>query len=373
VPAARYAPAAVAFYRTPSEAEARVVASRPAERPRRKAFTRRRDQLTPVVRHLVQGSFLLLNFWIGFRFYAFVRYYETAGGAAFAPRPAGVEGWLPIAGLMNLKYFLATGLVPELHPAGFFLIAAFLGMSFAFRKAFCSWLCPVGTISEWLWQGGSAMLGRNLALPRWLDVPLRGLKYLLLGFFAWAILRMSAADVVAFLESPYGVIADVKMLNFFRHLGTTGAAVIAVLVVLSILVKNAWCRYLCPYGALLGLAALASPTRIRRNPDACIDCAKCAKACPARLPVDRLLSVKSAECTGCLDCVAACPAAGALDLSAGRRWRLSAATVAVGLLVLFLGVVGYAKVTGRWDTAVPPATYFELIPRAGQFGHPPVQ
>jgi len=369
VPAARYASAEVTFYRSPSDAGPRQAVARAPK----KAFTRRRDRLTPRIRRGVQWSFLLLNLWIGVQFYLFVRYYETAGQAAYASRPAGVEGWLPIAGLMNLKYFVATGQVPQLHPAGFFLLAAFIAVSFAFRKAFCSWLCPIGTISEWLWQGGTALFGRNLAPPWWLDLPLRGPKYLLLAFFAWAIARMSATDIVAFLQSPYGVIADVKMLDFFRHLGTTGAGVIAVLVVLSILVKNAWCRYLCPYGALMGMVALLSPTRIRRNADACIDCAKCAKACPSRLPVDRLLSVSSAECTGCLDCVAACPAAGALDLSSGRGWRLSATAVAVGIVVLFGGLVGYAKLSGRWDTEIHPAVYFELVPKASELGHPPVQ
>jgi polyferredoxin len=266
---------------------------------------------------------------------------------------------------------LTTGLVPDVHPAGLFLLVAFVAMSFAFRKAFCSWLCPVGTVSEWLWQGGREVFGRNLALPRWLDLPLRGLKYLLLSFFAWAIAQMSVGDISAFLHSPYGLIADVKMLNFFRHMGTTAAAVLAVLVVLSVFVKNAWCRLLCPYGALLGLVSLASPVRIRRDADACIDCAKCAKACPSLLPVDRLASVKSAEGTGCLECVAACPAAGVLGLSLFRHRRVHALAVAVGVVTLFLGVVGYAKVTGRWQAKTDEARYFELIPRASEFGHPP--
>ena len=61
------------------------------------------------------------------------------------------------------------------------------------------------------------------------------------------------------MKSPYGLVADVKMLNFFRDLGTVGAAVILGLVVLSVFVKNAWCRYLCPYGALLGLGRPAEP------------------------------------------------------------------------------------------------------------------
>ena len=367
-----YSTVPLSFHRNASSVERRP-SSVEVQQPRpKKRFTRRRADRSQLMRHGVQAAFLLLNLWIGVRFYLFVRYYETGGHGVAIPRPPGVEGWLPIAGLMNLKYLLATGLVPDVHPAGLFLLIAFVGMSFAFRKAFCSWLCPIGTISEWLWQGGREMFGRNLALPIWLDVALRSLKYLLLAFFAWAIAHMSAPDIAAFLQSPYGVIADVKMLNFFRDMGTTAAVVIAALMALSVLVKNAWCRFLCPYGALLGLVSLLSPVRIRRNADACIDCAKCAKACPSRLPVDRLASVRSAECTGCLECVAVCPAAGALDLSLSRRRRVPALAVAIGVAVLFLGLVGYAKSTGHWQTKTDEAIYFELIPKASEFGHPPV-
>ena len=52
--------------------------------------------------------------------------------------PAGAEGWLPIEGLMQLKYFLITGKVPHVHAAGFFLFTSFLVISFVFRKAFCA-------------------------------------------------------------------------------------------------------------------------------------------------------------------------------------------------------------------------------------------
>ena len=67
---------------------------------------------------------------------------------------------------------------------------------------------------------------------------------------------------------------------------------LALLVLASVFVQNFWCRYLCPYGALMGLAALASPLRIRREASLCIDCAKCAKACPSALPVDRLVAIR---------------------------------------------------------------------------------
>src|SRR5581483_6435449 len=71
-----------------------------------------------------QLSFLALNAWIGLQFYFFVRHYETGATAAAPSRPPGVEGWLPIASLMNLKVLLATGELPRVHPAGVFLLIA---------------------------------------------------------------------------------------------------------------------------------------------------------------------------------------------------------------------------------------------------------
>jgi polyferredoxin len=160
------------------------------------------------------------------------------------------------------------------------------------------------------------------------------------------------------------------MLNFFRFLGLAGWIVIAALAAASLFIQNFWCRYLCPYGALMGLAGLASPLRIRRDRDWCIDCARCAKACPSQLPVDRLVSIRSAECTGCLECVAACPAAGALFLSAPRRKRVPAWAVAGGVAFLFLGGCGWARWTRHWQTQLPTQVYMHLVPRANEFSHP---
>ena len=339
--------------------------------PAKKKLVRRTDRdISQQLRLGVQVAFLALNVWIGVQFYFWVRHFESGGATAAVSRPAGVEGWLPIAALMNLKAWIVTGIVPELHPAGMFLLVAFLGISLLLKKAFCSWLCPIGTISEWLWKLGQKVAGRNLALPRWLDLPLRGLKYLLLAFFAWAVVRMSADDIASFLRSPYGLVADVKMMNFFRFMGTTALIVMAALVVLSVAIQNFWCRYLCPYGALLGIPSLFSPARIRRDADACIDCAKCAKVCPARLPVDVKPQIRSAECALCMACVAVCPAKGALEVKVSRRRALPAWAVAAAIAVIFFGIVGAARVTGHWDTNLPDAVYEYLIPRVSATAHP---
>ena len=345
-----------------------------AKSPPKKLVRRVEPDRSQALRHSFQFAFLLLNLYLGVTFYFWVRQFETTRFRTSLTRPAGVEGWLPIAGMMNFKYWLVTGRVPAMHPAAMFLLIAFVSIALLFRKGFCSWLCPVGTVSEYLWRAGRKLFRRNFRLPGWLDIPLRGLKYLLLGFFLWAVSSLSAHAIEGFMRSPYGVIADVKMLDFFRYIGGTGVLVLGILIAASVLVENFWCRYLCPYGALLGLASLLSPLRIRREASACIDCQKCARACPSALPVDRLVTIQSAECTGCLECVAVCPAQGALQLSTlrvGRRPRtVPPWAMALGIAALFLGIAGYAKASGCWETHVPGDVYRQLVPNADQASHP---
>jgi polyferredoxin len=338
---------------------------------KKKSYQRRlgldRSQL---VRRWVQFGFFALNLWVGVQFYLFVRHYEVAGAPAYS-RPPGVEGWLPIAGLMNTKYFLLTGEVPRVHPAAMWLLLSFLAMSIIFRKSFCGWLCPVGTLSEYLWKAGRDIFRRNFRLPRWLDIGLRSLKYVLLGLFAYAVISMPPPALRQFLESPYGLVADVKMLNFFRYMGTAAAVVVGLLMIGSVLVQNFWCRYLCPYGALMGLASLFSPLRIRRQVETCIDCGKCAKACPSRLPVDQLVQIRSAECLGCLECVAVCPVEDTLHMTLVPAKRVVPAwAMAAGVVVIFVGVVSVARLTGHWHTPVADWMYQELVPRAREFSHP---
>lgn len=357
-----------------------------ASNPEKKRLVRRlQPDRSQQIRHAVQAAFVLLNAWLGIQFYLWVRYFERGGTGWAVPRPAGVEGWLPIAGLMNLKYFLSTGRVPTVHPAAMWLFGAFLLMSVLLKKAFCSWLCPVGTFSEVLAALGRKVLipfgGRNLHLPKAVDIPLRGLKYLLLAFFVAIIGGMSAEALLGFMNTPYGLMADVKMLNFFRDIGPTAAIVIVVLVALSVFIQNFWCRYACPYGALLGLASLLSPVKIRRDMNTCIDCGKCARACPSQLPVDKLIQIRSVECNACMVCVAACSAQDALQLALPPRkaevqeprwYRRKVGPVAMTILLayIFFGIVLYARVTNHWRADLANEVYQQLVPRVNQLSHP---
>jgi polyferredoxin len=368
------------------------VAAIPAEKVEKKPKKRFIRRLLPdhsqKVRRTVQGLFLGLNAWIAIEFVMWVSFFESQGRTRFIERPAGVDGWLPIAGLMNLKYFLVTRQAPEIHPSAMVLAAAFLLSSLLLKKAFCSWLCPVGTISEYLWKLGRRLFRRNLTIPRWLDLPLRSLKYLLMAFFLFIVLSMSAEALNDFMLSPFGIVADVKMLNFFRNIGIIGVAVLASLVLLSVVIQNFWCRFLCPYGALMGIVSTLSPVRIRRDVEACIDCGKCNKACPASLPVDQLIQIRSLECTSCMECVAVCPSENALQLSlpprelpeacsttiiaSGTRWRNRAMpprAIAAVLALIFFGLIGIARATGHWQTNIPQDIYRQMVPHADEYEH----
>jgi polyferredoxin len=342
--------------------------------PRKKRNTPALKEHSQAMRRTIQFVFLLLNLWIGVQFYLFVRYYESGGQSLRVDRPAGVEGWLPIASLMNLKVLLHTGRLPAVHPAGTLLLITFLAASLIVRKSFCGWLCPVGTVSEYLWRAGCKLFRRNFRLPRAVDIPLRGIKYTLFCLFGYVIVSMPVPAIRAFLESPYGMVDDVKMLNLFRNLAVMGGTSLVILALGSIVVQNFWCRYFCPYGALMGLVALMSPLRIRRDTKLCIDCAKCAKACPSALPVDRLVTIRSAECISCMQCVASCPAEGALSLSAlsamARPRRVPAWAVAAAVATLFLGIYAFGIYSGHWNTPLSDQVYFRLVPHANEFGHP---
>ena len=340
------------------------------------------------VRHTVQGLFLGLNAWIAVEFVMWVRFFESHGRTPFVERPAGVDGWLPIAGLMNLKYFLTTRQAPEIHPSAMVLAAIFLLSSVFIKKVFCSWLCPVGTVSEYLWKLGRKLFHASLTIPRWLDLPLRSLKYLLMGFFLLLVLSMSTEALDNFMLTPFGIVADVKMLNFFRNLGLIGVAVLASLMLLSVVIQNFWCRFLCPYGALMGIVATLSPVGIRRDTTACIDCGKCAKACPSHLPVDQLIQIRSLECTSCMECVAVCPADHALQLAFAprelatdskittspsiTRWRsrvLQPRTIVIALSLIFFGLIGIARATGHWQTNISRDLYQQMVPNADEYEH----
>jgi len=342
----------------------------PARKVKRKVV-RNREKPTQRYRHIIQGAFVLLSVAIGVRFFLFMRFLESNGAVRFVSRPPGVDGYLPISSMMSLYYYLKTGIVHAAHPAGLFIFLAIVMISLVVGKAFCSWMCPIGTLSEYLGAFGEKLFGR-IRVPAWLDYPFRSVKYLLLGFFVYSIFfLMSDAAIKVFLNSPYNQVADIKLYHFFAHLSRTGFIVLSVLFLGSVFIRNLWCRYLCPYGAMLGIVGLFSPNKIQRRADTCIDCAKCAKVCPSFIKVDKVKTVWSDECSSCLICVDVCPVADTLEVkSLLNKKKLPKKNIAIAIVALFMAITGLGMVTGHWQNDISRQDYLYHIEHLDSYGHP---
>lgn len=318
------------------------------------------------LRIMIQWGFLFFSLYLGLIFYRFVAFYRSGTGSqAAVARPDGIEAFLPISALLSLKDWLVNGSINPIHPAALVIFLSVIAVSFFLKRSFCSWICPVGTASEVLWKSGFSLLKRNFRPPRWLDLLLRGIKFLLLFFFLYSILYVMAPEqVTAFIYSDYNKIADVRLMDFFLNLNLVPLLVIMFLLLLSVVLRNPFCRFLCPYGALLGLVSVLSPVKATREKQACVSCGVCNQVCPSYIPVMSQERVFSEECIGCLRCVSHCRAEGALAMKlTGRTITVSGIIFALLVVVIFWGGTMIGKMSGHWYTAISAAEYSRLIGR----------
>ncbi|MFA6498902.1 MAG: 4Fe-4S binding protein [Desulfurivibrionaceae bacterium] len=321
------------------------------------------------LRLLVQSAFLLACLYSGYRFYQFYQW-AIGNSATFVERPPAIEGFLPISGLVSLKRFLLTGVYDRIHPAALSIFIAALLIAIFFRKGFCGWICPVGFISN-LIERVARWLKILYRPPDWLNYTLLSFKYLLLAFFSWLILaKMNLAAIEAFSNAPYNLVVDARMLLFFIAPTVTTLWVLSILTVASFFLGNFWCRYLCPYGALMGILSWFGPLRISRDEQRCINCKKCEKVCPGSIRVTEQTVVTSPECLGCLECVASCPVNNCLQISTYRRRKLPPWLVPLGVISFFLIVWAVANLTGHWQSAVPPEIIKSYYPLSTEMTHP---
>jgi polyferredoxin len=309
-------------------------------------------------RRIIQFLFLATTTFIGVQFSVFVNQLQS-GMIPTVSRPPGIEAFLPISSLISLKYLLVTGIFNRVHPSGLIILIIVLSTAILLKRGFCSWVCPFGLLTEYLNRIHGLIFRKNIKLPRWLDYPLRSLKYLLLAFFLWAIvIKMNALALDYFIYSPYNMVADIKMLHFFADISALAFRVLVALFVISILIRNFWCRYLCPYGALLGVLSFLSVFKIHRNEATCTNCRKCTRTCPVDVQVHKTAAVLSDECHACLKCVSECPEKDTLYISALQRNGIVKPWIyAAAICLLFVGGSMAGRITGYWQTGISTHEY----------------
>jgi len=131
-------------------------------------------------------------------------------------------------------------------------------------RVFCSGVCPLGAIQD-------LVLLKPLRLPLWLQSALSCVPLVYLGL----------AVLYAATGSGFVICQWDPFVAFFRLDGSPGMFLWGGgLLVLSTFIGRPYCRFLCPYGALLGLCARVAAWRVSTTPDECVNCRLCENACP---------------------------------------------------------------------------------------------
>jgi polyferredoxin len=173
---------------------------------------------------------------------------------------------------------------------------------------------------------------------------------------------MDAAALKKFIYSPYNKVADIKMFLFFTDISEFALWTLGILILFSVVIKNFWCRYLCPYGALLGFLSMFSPVKVTRNAATCTDCKKCTAVCPNSIIVHNKTRIISDECTACALCIDICPAKETLQFKTGKKSR-PVPVRAFGLTIVLFFLIGtsFARITGYWHNSISDIEYNRRI------------
>lgn len=218
---------------------------------------------------------------------------------------------------------LQNALASANHRAGWYALGILVLYGVMLGRTVCGWLCPFGLIQELLHKLPTPKLGKG-AVTR----ALSGLKYLLLAVFAVAVPLWYALSrglpLPAFckyicpagtLEGAAALLAHPANRSFFSMLGLlfTRKLVILLAVILAcVFCYRAFCRFLCPLGAIYSLFNRFSLVGARVDETLCNRCGACVRGCG--MDVRR---VGDRECIHCGQCMDAC-AKGAISIRAGR-------------------------------------------------------
>lgn len=219
---------------------------------------------------------------------------------------ASLHALCPFGGVVSI-YQVATGggFVQKIHESSWILMWIGFGMALLFGPVFCGWICPFGTFQEWIGKIGRKIFKKryNNFVPPRVDAVLRYLRYAVLT--AVLYLTVATGTLIFADVDPY-----FALFNLWTGEVAIGAfVVLGVTMLLALFVERPFCKYACPYGAVLGVFNLFRVFAIRRNAETCIDCGLCDKHCPMNINVSGKTVIRHHQCISCLECTseAACP------------------------------------------------------------------
>ena len=133
-----------------------------------------------------------------------------------------------------------------------------------FGRTFCAGICPLGAIQD-------LVALRPVSIKSWLEKVLGIIPFI---YLALAILY--AATATDFIICRYDPFVGFFRLNASFMMFVLGA----IFLLLGVFIARPYCRFLCPYSALLKLVSRFSRKHMTITPAECINCRLCEKSCP---------------------------------------------------------------------------------------------
>jgi ferredoxin len=261
---------------------------------------------------------------------------------------ASLHAICPFGGVETLYNFLLDGkLLPKLHESTFIITGIILLISLLFGSVFCGWICPLGTIQEWIGK-----IGRKLFKKKYNNFISPSI-HKILSFGPFIILALVLYTTIstaklAFLDfDPY-----YALFSFWT--GEVALYSILILVVIlgaSLFIERPWCQYLCPFGIILGFTNKFRLFNLKRNTDTCISCKLCDKNCPMNLNISTSTKISSIKCISCMECTSenTCPKENTLIITSGKM-NLSKKFIPIFIIVFLFGGVQITSYLSLWKT-----------------------
>ena len=261
------------------------------------------------IRHFVQFFFFALIGLIAVN-HTLV---ESGKGIPFVS-DASLHAICPFGGVVTLYNLVTLGtFIQKIHMSSVILMALIFILAILVGPVFCSFVCPLGSFQEFLGKIGRKIFKKryNRFIPQKIDNILKSFRYVAL-----------IAVVYITAKSGYLIFAEIDPYNalfsfWSEEVSTLSLIVLGATAALSLVIERPWCKYACPYGALLGLSNKFRIFKIKRIASTCISCNKCTAVCPMNIDVANKTIVSDLSCISCLACTSEekCPVPETVTLS----------------------------------------------------------
>ncbi len=269
---------------------------------------KKKSELT-ITRMVIQAGFLLLTFLIGLRH---LLPGESSKGGSF-------DAFCPFGAIETMWIYITSGeTLISTNLLNFSILLAVVGVSLFAGRAFCGWMCPLGTLQDYFMNFTNRIVKNNkyigsnkkymqvpVYVPQKLDKWLRYLKYIIL-------ILILLASMVA-ISPPLHEICPARAIFSFQLNTPLLGIVLVVFILSSMLIKRFTCKYLCPLGASLAIFNKISLIHIDFESQNCSNCGICELNCSMDIqsvPENK----RSLECIHCLECLETCDSHDAVSL-----------------------------------------------------------